>query len=133
MTVLVSNEHELLNNLDSLINIIKNKISDNTINYIVNSINCMFFNFKQGLRQKYEKDMNELRNESNNRMNNLHNEIFQLRNELRYLMNKERENENVSKKDIIAEVLEVIDTKKHTMEDQSYRDIMEKLMIIYNR
>ena len=77
--------------------------------------------------------MNELRNESNNRMNNLHNEIFQLRNELRYLMNKERENENVSKKDIIAEVLEVIDTKKHTMEDQSYRDIMEKLMIIYNR
>ena len=129
----MNNEPELLNNLDNLVNIIKNKISDNTINYIVNSINFMFFNFKQALRQKYEKDMNELRNESNNRMNNLHIEIFELRNEIRYLVNEQRQDENFSKKDIIAEVLEVIDKKKHTMEDQSYRDIMEKLMIIYNR
>ena len=132
MTPLIINDTELLNNLDTLVNMIKDKINDNTINYIVNSINYMFFNFKQALKDKYEKDMNKLRTDSNNRTHQLNDKIFKLKNEIRYLIIQQQE-PIFSKKNIIAEVLEIVDIKKHTMEDQSYRDITEKLMIIYNR
>ena len=127
-------ELEILNNLHNFRHGMEDKINDNMINYIINHINYLFFNFRNILKNKYENEMFNMRNYFDNQNNILNNEITELRNEVIYLNNKPQRIEYVdSKQETVSEILEVIDMNKELMGDQSYIEIMDKLMIIYNR
>ena len=55
-------ELEILNNLHNFRHGMEHKINDNMINYIINHINYLFFNFRNILKNKYENEMFNMRN-----------------------------------------------------------------------